>query len=205
MLLLLGFLYYLLEITSNIDATVEIENQYIAQVKKPKLAAKDLFVKDGALRLCILEALNQKQYVPENIGLTALEQLLNLKELHCVHRKVKSLNGISQLEGLEALYLTGNEIEYLEPLRWLSNLHTLNLNNNKITTIATLLYLESLDKLFLANNQVDDYSVISELPLSFIQLPDLRHHRCIFIGNFIENLDMKTKPSKYRASRQCKR
>lgn len=205
MLLLLGFLSYLLEITSNIDATVEIENQYIAQVKQPKLAAKDLFVKDGALRLCILEALNQKQYVPENIGLTAQEQLLNLKELHCENRKIKILNGISQLKGLEALYLAGNQIKYLEPLRWLNKLKTLHLNNNKITTITTLLYLESLDELFIANNQVDDYNVISELPLSFIQLPDLRQYQCIFISNFVNNLDMKTKPSKYHASKQCQR
>ena len=151
-----------------------------------------------------MTALYQNRFSNENTGLNSLEQIVNLKQLYCQNQNIRSLAGIAQLEGLETLNVSGNEISYIGSIQWLKNLQSLNLNNNNVTDIASLVYLEQLNTLHLAGNEIDNYEIINELPLRYIELPNLKNHRCIFVRHFINSLEMKTKPSKNYAKRRCK-
>ena len=66
-------------------------------------------------------------------NLDGIEQLVNLKELHCSFNQLTSLRGIENLRNLKVLYCYNNQLTSLEGIENLTNLKELWCRNNQLS------------------------------------------------------------------------
>lgn len=120
--------------------------------RKESVAAsiERLSIKDAALYRCIKEtAMARASINPINSG--GIDDVNELKMLHCRLRGINSLAGIEQLTGLAYLDISKNSIKDISPLGSLLNLSSLNIRDNPIREISILGSLTQLHKVSLPN------------------------------------------------------
>lgn len=129
---------------------------------------------------------NLLESIPD--GGMAFLHLVNLKQLHMAHNRIKSLQKIAfdSLQNLEILDLSYNRIRFIEDTVFnsLVNLHTLLLNNNYLTVVTPQNW-ENLDNLYylnLAENFLTTFD--ADYKFSFANLSQLD-----LSGNSITHLD----------------
>ncbi len=90
-----------------------------------------------------------------DIGLTSLEGIENLVNLHilnCWHNNLTNLNGIENLIDLKSLDCSYNDLTSLKEIENLINLEDLYCFNNNLTSLEGLENLTNLKDLWCSNN-----------------------------------------------------
>lgn len=92
----------------------------------------------------------------EQIDISGIENLSNLKELYLTGNKISDISKLKGLTNLQLLCLTGTNVSDISALKELTNLKTLDLAFTKINDISDLKGFTNLQKLNLTAVKISD-------------------------------------------------
>jgi Leucine-rich repeat (LRR) protein len=130
------------------DVVASIEGSIDERIQRVEQSIEGLSISDAALFSCVRRAaMDRARIPPMNTG--GIDDVNELKLLHCPRSGIRDLSGIEALSGLTFLDVGSNQISSLAPLAGHTGLERLRLQGNPLVDIKVVSTLPSLNNIFL--------------------------------------------------------